>query len=155
MGDGQSVQSTEMRGNAKFNVGIFHMQLHDPFTSPGDPACDLPDLMEHAPFCLICHLYLIWKDLIFFFLNIFAPFKLVCFEAVIGLDVMHNYVSFLDFFIPQTIPSKYKIWVSAKKVRKDKEKIAPGNLGCQNSKLCPHVLFSYLILRVSITGVSM
>ena len=35
------------------------MHFHDPFLSPGDPASDLPDPMEHASFCLLRALYLI------------------------------------------------------------------------------------------------
>lgn len=37
----------------------------------------------------------------------FASSKPVCCEAVIGLDVMHNYVSSFDFFIPLTIPGHF------------------------------------------------
>lgn len=68
----------------------------------------------------------------FSFFNIFAPFKPVCFEAVIEVDVMHNYVSFLDFFIPQNHSQQLPIQIKKvgfllKRLEKIKEKISPGN----------------------------
>jgi hypothetical protein len=63
-GDGWSDKFEDDRGNVKVDVGIFHMRLRDPFWSPGDPASDLPDPMEHASLCLLCVFYLICKDLI-------------------------------------------------------------------------------------------
>jgi len=49
-------------GNVKVDVGIFDMYLFKSLLGTGDPVCDLADPKEHAPFCLVCQLYLLWKD---------------------------------------------------------------------------------------------
>ncbi|CAJ1977317.1 unnamed protein product [Sphenostylis stenocarpa] len=49
-------------GNMKVDVGVFSVSLFKSLLRSGDPACDLPDPNEHAPFCIVCQLYLFWKD---------------------------------------------------------------------------------------------
>lgn len=60
MGNEESVERWGENGDVY--VGIFDMHLFKSFPRTGDPAWDLPDPEEHAPFGLVCQLYLVWKD---------------------------------------------------------------------------------------------
>ena len=138
------------------------MHFHDPFLSPGDPASDLPDPMEHASFCLLRSLYLVLEGSCLktiyiyikssYFMENLALSNLVCIAAVIGLDVMHNYISFwslaflYSFSYTRSFPNYdiiFIIWYLSIRLSRIKQKISLGNLGCPSSELHPHVHFPH------------
>lgn len=97
--DGQWGQCSKMMRKCQcWCWNISHVSL----IRSGDPAWDLPDPKEHAPFCLVCQLYLFWKDPLLkydtwcLFMQVCSLSKPVSLEAVTGFDVIHDRA--FDFF---------------------------------------------------------
>lgn len=101
----------EYRGeekNARVSVWNISYAFPLPFFKPRKILLEiLLTQFNMPPFNLIWPLYLIWKDAILnYFINIWPPPTLSTKKLSIGLHVMHNNVSFYDFFIHLTISSQ-------------------------------------------------